>query len=140
MKKTQMSMISLDMLVPDKHAYRKFEKIFDFGKIEYRLKKLEKDIGRTGYGMVKLFKILMYQEMEDLSDRQMEEALKTNLVCKWFCGFALDDKTPDHSLFTHARGRIGASKLSKLFKIMKEQLQEKGYMSEVFTFVDSSHL
>ena len=28
----------------------------------------------------------------------------------------------------------------KLFEIMKEQLREQGYMSEVFTFVDSAHL
>ena len=78
--------------------------------------------------------------MEDLSDRQLEEALITNNVWRWFCEFDLVEKTPDHSLFGAVRERIGTKKLSKLFKIMKEQLKEKGYMSEVFTFVDSSHL
>lgn len=139
-KIAQIEMVSLDMLVPEGHNYRKFGEVFDFGKIEYRLKKLEKSTGRTGYGMVRLFKCLLYQFMEDLSDRQMEEAVKTNVICKWFCGFGLSEKTPDHTLFTVARQKIGTSKLSKLFSIMKEQLQEKGYMSEVFTFVDSSHL
>jgi IS5 family transposase len=78
--------------------------------------------------------------MEDLSDRQLEEALKTNCVAKWFCEFGLADKTPDHSLFGEVRKRIGTKKLSKIFAIMKEQLREQGYMSEVFTFVDSAHL
>ena len=78
--------------------------------------------------------------MEDLSDRELEEALKTNCVAKWFCEFGLAEKTPDHSLFGEVRKRIGTKKLSKLFEIMKKQLREQGYMSEVFTFVDSAHL
>ena len=38
------------------------------------------------------------------------------------------------------RKSIGPNKLSKLFSIMHDQLQVQGYMSEVFTFVDSTHL
>ena len=101
---------------------------------------MESDKGCKGYGMERLFKCLLYQFMEDLSDRQLEEALKTNCVAKWFCEFSLSEKTPDHSLFGEVRKRIGTKKLSKLFQIMKNQLTEKGYMSEVFTFVDSAHL
>ena len=82
--------------------------------------------------MVRLFKCLLYQFMEELSDRQMEEAVMGNNICRWFCGFRLSEKTPDHTLFMIVRQRIGASKLSKLFSIMKEQLREKGCMSEVF--------
>lgn len=136
----QVEMISLDGLVPVNHTYRKFASLFDFKKIEYRLNKLESDSGRDGYGIKRLFKCLLYQFMEDLSDRELEEALISNTVCKWFCGFKLSDKTPDHSLFGQVRERIGTDKLSKLFAIMRDQLKSKGYMSEVFTFVDSSHL
>ena len=83
MRTHQIAMVSIDMLVP--HAYRKFQKVFDFEKINYRLKKLEKYGGRSGYGIERLFKCLLYQFMEDLSDRQLEEALITNNVCRWFC-------------------------------------------------------
>ena len=136
----QVTMISLEELMPAKHNYRKFKEVFNFRKIDYRLKEMESDKGSKGYGMDRLFKCLLYQFMEDLSDRQLEEALKTNCVAKWFCEFGLADKTPDHSLFGEVRKRIGTKKLSKLFEIMKEQLREQGYMSEVFTFVDSAHL
>ena len=67
-----------------------------------------------------LFKCLVYQFMEDLSDKQLEEAVMMNSGCRWFCGFSLSEKTPDHSLFCIVRERIGASRLSKLFSIMKE--------------------
>jgi transposase, IS5 family len=136
----QIEIISLEELVPAESAYRKFEKLFNFEKIEYRLKKLEKNLGRTGYGICRLFKCLLYQFMEDLSDRELEMSLKTNNVSKWFCGFGLKEKVPVHSLFGQIRTKIGTDRLSKLFSIMRNQLRESGYMSEVFTFVDASHL
>ena len=61
----QVAMVSLDILVPKDHNYRKFAKAFDFGRIEHLLKKLEKKVGRTGYGIVMLFKCMLYQFMED---------------------------------------------------------------------------
>lgn len=137
---SQIEIISLEELVPAGSDYRKFKNLFNFERIDYRLKKLEKDLGRTGYGMSRLFKCLLYQFMEDLSDRELEMNLKTNTVSKWFCGFGLKEKVPDHSLFGQIRSKIGTDKLSKLFSIMRDQLKESGYMSEVFTFVDASHL
>ena len=136
----QVTMISLEELLPEKHNYRKFKEVFNFRKIDYRLKGMESNKGSKGYGMDRLFKCLLQQFMEDLSDRQLEEALKTNCAAKWFCEYGLADKTPDHSLFGEVRKRIGTKKLSRLFAIMKEQLREQGYMSEVFTFVDTAHL
>ena len=136
----QIEIISLEELVPAKSDYRKFKKLFNLKKIAYRLEKLEKKLGRTGYGMLRLFKCLLYQFMEDLSDRELEISLQTNNVSKWFCGFGLKEKVPDHSLFCQIRSKIGTNRLSKLFSIMRDQLRAAGYMSEVFTFVDASHL
>jgi IS5 family transposase len=140
MMTAQMEMVLLSDLVPKDHNYRKFKEVFNFKKIDYRLKKMESDTGCKGYGMARLFKCLLYQFMEDLSDRQLEAALQSNNIAKWFCGFNLLEKTPDHSLFGEVRKRIGTNKLSKLFQIMKSQLKAQGFMSEVFTFVDSAHL
>ena len=125
----QMEMVCLSDLIPKNHNYRKFKEVFNFNKIDYRLRKMESGIGCKGYGLVRLFKCLLYQFMEDLSDRQLEEGLRSNCIAKWFCGFSLSEKTPDHSLFSEVRKRIGTNKLSKLFQIMKNQLTEQGFMS-----------
>ena len=140
MDSAQIEMVSLEDLVPKDHTYRKFSELFNFKKIRYRLKKLEKRLGRTGYGMERLFQCLLYQFMENLSDRELEESLKLNTMAKWFCNFGLREQVPDHTLFCQVRSKIGTAMLSKLFSIMRDQLREQGYMSEVFTFVDSSHL
>ena len=89
---------------------------------------------------MRLFKCLLLQFMENLSDRELERFLQENNAAKWFCGFDLTDKTPTYSIFSRVRDKIGVDLMSKIFGILREQLSSKGYMSEVFTFVDASHL
>lgn len=132
----QYATINTEMLVEKNHIYRKLEKLINFRKISYMLKKL----GEGGYGKERVFKMLILQIMEDLSDREMERYLKENAAGKYFCGFSLMDKTPDHSSFGKMRDRIGTSQLSKIFNKIRAQLKEQGYMPEIFTFVDASHL
>ena len=57
-----------------------------------------------------------------------------------FCGFLLSEDTLDHTVFTRARKKIGTALLSKLFENLRDQLRGQGFMNEVFTFVDASHL
>jgi hypothetical protein len=35
---------------------------------------------------------------------------------------------------------LETSRLAKIFNILRSQLKTKGYMNEVFTFIDASHL
>ncbi|WP_028461960.1 transposase [Nitrosomonas cryotolerans] len=50
---------------------------------------MSSDLGREGYGIVRLFYGLLLQFMEDLSDRECERFLKEKLSGKWLCGFRL---------------------------------------------------
>ncbi len=82
----------------------------------------------------------MLQFLEDLSDRELERFICENAAARWFCQFDLTAKTPDHSVFGRVRSKIGTNKLSKIFSLLRDQLKAHGYMSEVFTFVDATHL
>jgi IS5 family transposase len=53
---------------------------------------------------------------------------------------SLSEPTPDHSVFSRMRKKIGAKLLSKIFAVFRDQLRQAVYMSEVFTFVDATHL
>lgn len=136
----QMTIISLEDLVCEDHIYRKFIKIWDFRGINKILKKAEKSNNYKGYGVLRLFKCLLIQSMEDLSNRELERFLSENTAAKWFCGFSLTDNTPCHTLFTKARDRLGASLLSKIFSNLRAQLKSQGYINEVFSFIDASSL
>lgn len=136
----QVIMVSLNDLVPTDHIYRKFLELWDFKRTGKRLKKLEKDNNYKGFGILRLFKCLLLQFMEDLSDRELKKFMQENTAAKLFCGFELTEATPEHTVFTKVRKRIGTKKLSELFSDLRDQLQSQGYMNEVFSFVDASHL
>lgn len=136
----QVTLVSLEELVPQNHMYRKFLKLWKFDNAAKQLKKIEKDNNYKGYGALRLFKCLLLQFLEDLSDRELKKYLQENTAAKLFCGFDLTEATPDYTVFTRIRKRIGTEKLSKLFSDLRDQLQSQGYMNEVFSFVDATHL
>jgi IS5 family transposase len=136
----QIVMVSLEDLVSANHIYRKFSNLWDFSGIHKQLCDVEKDNNYKGYGVVRLFKCLLLQFLEDLSDRELERYLQENNASKWFCNFELTELTPDHTVFGRIRNRIGTTKLSKLFGSLRDQLKSKGYMNEVFSFIDASQL
>lgn len=140
MSLSQITLVSLEELVSSTHQYRTFKSLFEFKAIEAELLKLESDANYKGYGVTRLFKCLLLQFMEDLSDRELERYLSDSNAAKWFCDFGLTEKTPDHSVFSKIRSKIGTKTLSNIFAIFRDQLRASGYMSEIFTFVDASHL
>lgn len=127
--------VSLDQLVQKNHNYRKFKT-----NIEKLLKEIQVETRYEGYGIVRLFMCLLVQFMENLSDRELEKYLQENTAAKWFCSFSLTEKIPDHTVFCKKKAKIGTNKLSQIFDEMKQQLKAKGIISEVFTFVDATHL
>ena len=136
----QMEMICLNDLVPKAHSYRKFVNIWTFEYVSQELRKLEKDNPYKGYGLLRLFKCLLLQFMENLSDRELERYIQENNAAKWFCHFELSERTPDHTVFCKIRQKIGVATLSKIFTHLRTQLKSQGLMNEVFSFVDASHL
>ena len=131
---------SMDELIHKNHSYRKLLAIVEFSELCKPLHCLYKDFGRPGYHVESGFAALVLQWFEDLSDRELERFLQENNAGKFFCGFTLREKTPDHSYFSSLRKKIGTAKLAELFKLLGQQLKEKGLVSNVFTFVDASQM
>jgi len=63
-------MVSLEDFVPSHHTHRQFIQLWIFDYAAKQLKKLEKD-NPYKYGLRRLFKALLLQFMEDLSDREL---------------------------------------------------------------------
>lgn len=137
----QIEMATLNQLVAQDHPYRRLLALIDLPSLCEPIADLDKSgRGAKGFGVVTLFQCLLLQFMEDLSDRELERYLQENVSAKFFCGFGLMDRTPDYSCFTKARRRIGTQRLSALFATLREQLKAKGWISEVFTIIDATHL
>ena len=128
----------LEKMVCQDHAYRKIKKAVDFGTLVKPLEKLYSKNGTKGEPIERGFKCLLIQYWEDLSDRQLERYARENMAMRWFCGYKLDETTPDHSYFGKLRKRIGLKELSKLFNRIVKDLEEAGYVGNIFHFVDAS--
>ena len=72
MNTEQVEMVSIEQMVPEKHAYRRLKKLLDFERITKSVKVESKKLGAIGYGKLRLVMCLILQFMEDLSDREFE--------------------------------------------------------------------
>jgi transposase, IS5 family len=125
-------------VVPPEHAYRKLNKLINFDGVAKSLEKKYSHLGQPGIPAVCGLKALLLQFWEDYSDRQMESAVRENLAIRWFVGFSLREKTPDHSYFGKFRKRIGTKYLADLFNSINDQLQKEGLFGNIFYFIDAS--
>lgn len=125
-------------VIGSNHAYRKLNRLIDFEALAAPLKTLYSPLGQHGIPVVCGFKAMLLQFWEDYSDREMERAVCENLAIRWFCGFSLTDKTPDHSYFCKLRKRVGTKRLANIFNTINEQLRREGLFGNIFFFIDAS--
>lgn len=126
--------------VKDNHPFRVLNKHFDFVELANSLSVCYSELGTTGIAIEKGFKALLIQFWEDYSDREMENAVRENIAIRWFCGFGLMEKTPDHSYFGKLRKRIGPNRLAEIFAKTNEAMKKKNLFGEMFTFIDASSI
>ena len=137
----QVTRITQHQLVGKDHPYRKILAIIDFRKLCAHLQKHNSNIHEhQGYGIITLFKALLLQLMQELSDRAMQKFLEENRAAKYFCGFNMQEKTPHFTLFTKVPEPIGTHGLAKLLAKVRDSLKKQGYISKELTFIDASHL
>jgi IS5 family transposase len=74
--------VCLDDLVAKDHEYRKFANVWSFNNAEKLLGKLKTDNNNQGFGVLRLFKCLLLQFMENLSDSDLARYISENTACK----------------------------------------------------------
>lgn len=130
----------MEKLIKENHAFRKINNIMDFEKLISPYRKLYSDMGAEGIDVIKGFKSLLIQFWEDYSDREMEKVLEENVAVKWFCGFGLLEKTPDHTYFCKLRKRLGTKNIADIFNGINQELRSRGLFGDVFKFIDASSI
>jgi len=127
-----------DKLVDQDHPFRELSGLVDFRQLVEPLRGFYSSLGRTGVDIEKGFKCLIVQYWENLSDREMENAVKGTMPVRWFCGFSLTEETPDHTYFCKLRKRLGTKRIANIFKALNKILEGYGMFGNVFKFIDAS--
>lgn len=130
-----------ERIIPESHFLKQLSNAVDFSFINGLCGDLYcQDNGRAGWEPALMFKVVFLQFLYDISDRQVEEQLRYNLVFKWFIGIEADELPPDYSCLSKFRSRLGTERFKNIFNTIVGLAQDKGFISERLTIVDSSHI
>ena len=108
-------------------------------RFEALLRPVRSPLGRKGTPALAMFKALLLQQWYGLSDPGLEEVLADRLSFRRFCGFALEDDTPDETSFVRFRQALVAHALSeRLFAELAAQLEQRGLVVKQGTLIDAT--
>ena len=104
----QMSMLILDIeeLIPGNHLLRQINQLVSFDFIYDLAAPYYSANGRPSVDPVSMFKMLLVGYLYGIkSERRLVQEVQLNIAYRWFCGFELGEKIPDHSTFSKTRVR-----------------------------------
>jgi transposase len=142
-KKTQAKLfyhgVSLDRRVPKEHPLRKIKQLVDFDFIRSQVADTYGNNGNQSVDpavILKLMFLLFYENVN--SERALMRQLPLRLDWLWFCGYDLDEDTPDHSVLSKARKRWGPEVFEQFFMNILEQCINTGLVDGETIHIDSS--
>src|SRR5271170_6331256 len=101
----------LDEAVPDDHLVRAIAAVLDLSWVHAELASCYSKIGRRSIDPVLMIRMLIVGYVFAIrSERALCREVQVNFAYRWFCGLSIEDKIPDHSVFSRARNeRFGNS-------------------------------
>lgn len=124
----------------------RIDALIDWSRLEGLLSGLRGgETGRPPYAALSMLKALYLQALYDLSDPGLEDMLIDRLSFRRFCGFGLDETTPDETVlgldpgilrFRHAAAKAGV--LERCLAEVNRQLDGKGLMLKKGTLMDAT--
>ena len=95
--------------------------------------------GRPAYAPLAMFKALLLAQWYQLSDPALEEAMADRISFRRFCGFALDEVTPDETTFCRFRQALAhEGRADRLMAELDRQLGQRGFLVKEGTMIDAT--
>lgn len=140
----KIELVCIEDLVPQEHILRLIDTYIDFSFIRELTKDLYcLDNGRPAVDPVILFKMLFIGYLFGIrSERQLVRDIEVNVAYRWFLGFSLTDKIPDHSTISQNRIRRfkDTTVAQDIFDNIVLQAISHGLVRGNILYSDSTHL
>lgn len=109
---------SLRDLVPDDHVLARVDTALDLGWLHDEIAELHADgVGRPAVDPEAAVRLMLAGFLLGIvHDRRLMREAHVNLAIRWFAGFGLQDRLPDHSSLTRIRQRWGAERFRRIFE------------------------
>jgi len=131
---------SLEELVPSDHHLRRLDNVLDLSFVHETLRdKYCQDNGRPSIDPEVVLRLFTLQALENIpSVRKLMREVQVNLAYRWFIGYRLEEKLPDHSTLSRALDRMGDDVFDQLFKRSVSQCQESGLIEGKVLYLDAT--
>ncbi len=94
----------LDDVVPTEHPVRRIDAVLDLGGLHEELAPFYSHTGRPSIDPELMVRMLLVGYLFAIrSERRICAEVQVNLAYRWFCRLNIEDKVPDHSVFSRAR-------------------------------------
>jgi transposase len=95
---------SLEEVVPEDHQVRRIAQVLDLSWVHAELMPHYSPVGRPSIDPALMIRMLIVGYVFAIrSERGLCREVQVNLAYRWFCGLGIEDKIPDHSVFSRAR-------------------------------------
>ena len=94
----------LDKVVPPDHLVRQIDGVLDLDWVHKELAPYYSHTGRPSIDPMLMIRMLIVGYVFAIrSERRLCSEVQVNLAYRWFCQLGIEDRIPDHSVFSRAR-------------------------------------
>lgn len=131
---------SLSSLIPDDHILRLVDKVLDLSWLRDEVKDLYCcDNGRPGIDPEAAIRLMLAGFFQGIvHDRKLMREAQVNIAIRWFAGYRLDERLPDHSSLTKIRQRWGDEHFKKIFQKTVQGCVDAGLVSGETVHIDAT--
>jgi len=130
----------LESFIPADHYLRRLNRVLDLKFIHEFVRDCYcQDNGRPSIDPEVVIRLFLLQAIEGIPQvRELMRQVQMHLGYRWFIGYELDEKLPDHSTLSKALDRFGDKVFNELFERSVAQCQRSGLIEGRVLHVDAT--
>ena len=130
-----------ERLLPQKHILLDIKKHIDFSFVDDEVGPLYSDrMGRPSFPPQVLFKMLFLEFFYSLSDYEIVDRARTNILFRYFIGLSISQDTPDDTTLVIFRKRLGEIAFKRLFDKVILKAKDIGIIKGNLKVIDATHI
>ena len=138
-ERTARHTVSLEDLVPADDFYRHLDRVLDLTFVRDLVRDTYAPAGRPSIDPVVFFRLQLILFFEGLrSERQLLRVVADRLSLRWYLGYDLGERLPDHSSLTRIRDRYGLDVFRRFFEAIVERCQAAGLVWGKELYIDGT--
>lgn len=130
----------LEEYVPSDHRLKRLQRVLDLSFVHEAVR--ERYCQNNGRGSIDpevIIRLFLLQAIEGIGEvRELMRQVQVNLAYRWFIGYELDEKLPDHSTLSKALDRFGDEVFNELFRRSIAQCRKSGLLAGKVLHVDAT--